>query len=61
MIRSGSPAKHKWELFDGQVYETDNDFPPRKNFVIRKNDGKIFKLFPIQTEDSVKDSVLATN
>jgi len=47
MIRSGSPAKHKWELFDGQIYETNNDFPPWKNFVIRKNDGKIFKLFPI--------------
>ena len=29
-------AKRKWELFDGQIYETDNDFPPWKNFVIKK-------------------------
>lgn len=61
MIRSSSPPKHKWELFDGQIYQTKNDFPPWKNFVIRQQDGKIYKLSPVQTEDSTKESVLATN
>jgi len=64
MIRSGTLAKHKWELLDGNIFETDNDFPPWKNMVIRGQEGKLYKLLPSHPDDlnsSAKEMIAATN
>lgn len=63
MMNQSSTSKYKWELLDGSTLETEEDFPPWKNIVI-KQDGKIFKLLSLQTDESNlsnKESVAATN
>lgn len=64
MIRTGTPNKHKWELLDGSIHETDTDFPPWKNFIIRNQDGKLYRVLPSHPDDpsiAAKDSIAATN
>lgn len=64
MIRTRTLNKHKWELLDGSIVETDTDFPPWKNFVIRSQEGKVYKLLPSHADDPclvTKGSIVATN
>ena len=63
MTNWSSTSKYKWELLDDSTLETEEDFPPWKNIVI-KQDGKIFKFISLQTNESNlsnKESVAATN
>jgi len=55
--------QHKWELIDGTILSTETEIPPWKNLVIGQDD-KIFKLLPLQSDQShlsEMESVAAAN